>query len=151
MYKAISQFSWAVMRFAHRGLFLFGSPHPKSEADFNQREGITMPAPSSLVRWVLFPARVSMHFLLQANASVNSRSNGLQTVRQWLALTWPTALVRLFCCARLCALAFGVWLDMPNAFNKLMASATGGAVTQALPLNRETVALFGHLADFSAR
>jgi len=102
-----------------------------------------MPAPSSLVSWVLFLLGFSMHFLLQAKASVNSRSNGLQTVRQWVALTWPTALVRLF----LCALAFGVWLDMPNAFNKLMASATGGAVTQALPLNRETVALFGYLAD----
>jgi len=102
-----------------------------------------MSTPSSLVSWVLFLLGFAMHFLLQAKASVNSRSNGLQAVRQWIALTWPTALVRLF----LCALAFGVWLDMPNAFNKLMESATGGAVTQALPFNRETVALFGYLAD----
>lgn len=36
-----------------------------------------------------------------------------------------TAVARLF----LCALAFGVWLDMPNAFNKLVESASGEAVT----------------------
>ena len=84
-----------------------------------------MPAPSSLTSWALFSLGFAMHFLLQAKASVKSQSNGLQTVRQWIALTWPTAVVRLF----LCALAFGVWLDMPNAFNKLVESATGGAVT----------------------
>ena len=102
-----------------------------------------MSAPSTPVSWGLFLLGFAMHFLLQAKASVNSRSNGLQTVRQWIALTLPTTIVRLF----LCALAFGVWMDMPDAFNKLIASATGGAVTQPLPLNRETVALFGYLAD----
>ena len=102
-----------------------------------------MTAPTSFVSWILFLLGFSMHFLLQAKASVNSRSNGLHSVRQWIALTWPTVLIRLF----LCALAFGLWLDMPNAFNKLMASATAGAVTQPLPLNRETVALFGYLSD----
>jgi hypothetical protein len=102
-----------------------------------------MSAHSTPVSWVLFLLGFAMHFLLQAKASVNSRSNGLQTVRQWIALTLPTTVVRLF----LCALAFGVWMDMPDAFNKLIASATGGAVTQPLPLNRETVALFGYLSD----
>ncbi len=102
-----------------------------------------MPVPSSFVSWALFLLGFAMHFLLQAKASVKSQSHGLQTVRQWIALTWPTAIVRLF----LCALAFGVWLDRPNAFNKLMESASGGAVPQPLPLNRETIALFGYLSD----
>jgi len=102
-----------------------------------------MPVPASFISWALFLLGFAMHFLLQAKASVQSRSNGLQTVRQWITLTWPSALVRLF----LCALAFALWLDMPNAFNKLMESATAGAVTQPLPLNRETVALFGYLSD----
>ncbi len=97
----------------------------------------------SLIKWALFLLGFAMHFLLQAKASVRSQSNGLKTVREWMALTWPIALVRLF----LCALAFGLWLDMPDAFNKLLKSATGGAVTQALPLNRETIALFGYVAD----
>jgi hypothetical protein len=115
----------------------------KSKPKLKKRKGIAMSAPSSLVSWVLFLLGFALHFLLQAKASVSSRSNGLRSVREWIALTWPTALVRLF----LCALAFGVWLDMPNVFNKLAASATGGAIVQPLPLNRETIALFGYLSD----
>jgi hypothetical protein len=97
----------------------------------------------SVLRWALFLLGFAMHFLLQAKASVCSQSNGLKTVREWLALTWPTVVVRLF----LCALGFGLWLDMPDAFNKLLKSATGGTVAQVLPLNRETIALFGYVAD----
>ena len=93
--------------------------------------------------WGLFLLGFAMHFLLQAKASVSSQSNGLKTIRQWLALTWPTAAVRLF----LCAIAFGFWLDMPDAFTKLLTSVTGGAVTHPLPLNHETIALFGYVAD----
>ncbi len=98
---------------------------------------------SRLISWALFLLGFAMHFLLQAKASVRSQSNGLKTVREWLALTWPIAVVRLF----LCALAFGLWLDMPDAFSSLLKTATGGAVTQAIPLNHETMALFGYVAD----
>ena len=97
----------------------------------------------NLVSWGLFLLGFAMHFLLQAKASVSSQSNGLKTVREWLALTWPVALVRLF----LCGVAFGLWLDTPEMFNKVLAAATGGAVTHPLPLNRETIALFGYVAD----
>jgi hypothetical protein len=84
-----------------------------------------------------------MHFLLQAKASVKSQSNGLKTIREWLALTWPNAIVRLF----LCAVAFGFWLDTPDAFSKLLTTMTGGVLTHPLPLNHETTALFGYVAD----
>jgi hypothetical protein len=100
-------------------------------------------ATPSLWRWALFLLGFAMHFLLQAKASVRSQSNGLKTVREWLALTWPVAVVRLF----LCALVFGLWLDQLDVFSKLVASATGGAVTKSLPLNREAIALFGYVAD----
>jgi ascorbate-specific PTS system EIIC-type component UlaA len=93
--------------------------------------------------WVLFLLGFAMHFFLQAKASVCSQSNGLKSVREWLALTWPVAVVRLF----LCAMAFGLWLDKPEAFNKLLTAITGGALTDAMPLNRETFALFGYVAD----
>jgi len=81
--------------------------------------------------------------LLQAKASVSSQSNGLKSVREWLALTWPISLVRLF----LCGVGFGLWLSTPEMFNKLLAALTGGAVTHPVPLNRETIALFGYVAD----
>lgn len=84
-----------------------------------------------------------MHFLLQAKASVSSQSNGLKTIGQWLALSWPIAAVRLF----LCAMAFGFWLDTPDAFTKLLTAATGGTLTHPLPFNHETIALFGYVAD----
>ena len=93
--------------------------------------------------WGLFPLGFAMHFLLQAKASVRSQSNGLKTVREWLALTWPITVVRLF----LCGVGFAVWLDMPEAFNHLLNTVTAGALPHALPLNRETVALFGYVAD----
>jgi hypothetical protein len=32
-------------------------------------------------------------------------------------------------------------------FNKMLATLTGGAVTHSVPLNRETIALFGYVAD----
>jgi hypothetical protein len=100
-------------------------------------------AAPSWISWALFLLGFAMHFLLQAKASACSQSNGLKTARQWLALTWPIALVRLF----LCALVFGLWLDKPDAFNKLLTLVTGGTVPQTLPLNRESIALFGYVAD----
>jgi hypothetical protein len=100
-------------------------------------------AAPSWISWALFLLGFAMHFLLQAKASACSQSNGLKTVREWLALTWPVALVRLF----LCALVFGLWLDKPDAFNKLLTLVTGGAVPQVLPLTRESIALFGYVAD----
>ena len=36
---------------------------------------------------------------------------------------------------------------MPDAFNHVLNSATGGTLPHAVPLNRETVALFGYVAD----
>lgn len=95
----------------------------------------------NVTSWGLFLLGFAMHFLLQAKASVSSQSNGLKTVREWLALTWPVSLVRLF----LCGVAFGLWLNTPDLFSKLLASVTG--VTHPLPLNRETIALFGYVAD----
>jgi hypothetical protein len=97
----------------------------------------------NFVSWGLFLLGFVMHFLLQAKASVSSQSNGLKSVREWLALTWPVSLVRLF----LCGVAFGLWLSTPEMFNKLLATLTGGAVTHSVPLNRETIALFGYVAD----
>ena len=93
--------------------------------------------------WYLFLLGFAMHFLLQAKASVKSQSNGLKTIREWLALTWPIAIVRLF----LCAVAFGFWLDTPDAFTKALSTITGGALTHPLPFNHETIALFGYTAD----
>jgi hypothetical protein len=74
---------------------------------------------------------------------VSSQSNGLKSVREWLALTWPISVVRLF----RCGVAYGLWLNTPELFNKLLATLTGGAVTHPVPLNRETIALFGYVAD----
>jgi len=99
--------------------------------------------PENFVSWGLFLLGFVMHFLLQAKASVSSQSNGLKSVREWLALTWPISLVRLF----LCGVGFGLWLSTPEMFNKLLAALTGGAVTHPVPLNRETIALFGYVAD----
>ena len=98
---------------------------------------------ATAVSWALFLLGFAMHFLLQAKASVSSKSNGLKTCREWLALTWPVAVVRLF----LCAVAFGFWLDTPDAFNKILAIATGGAIPHSVPMNHETIALFGYVAD----
>jgi hypothetical protein len=93
--------------------------------------------------WSLFLLGFAMHFLLQAKASVKSQSNGLKTMRQWFLLTWPVAVVRLF----LCAVAFGFWLDTPEAFTRMLAGITGGALTSAVPFNHETIVLFGYTAD----
>jgi len=98
---------------------------------------------SHTTTWGLFLLGFAMHFLLQAKASVSSQSNGLKTIREWLALTWPITVVRLF----LCAVGFGLWLDMPDTFNHLLTTVTGGTLTHALPLNHETIALFGYVAD----
>ena len=76
-----------------------------------------MSVPSTPVSWGLFMLGFAMHFLLQAKASVNSRSNGLQTVRQWIALTWPTAVVRLF----LCALALRYFTAFPASVQAWVA------------------------------
>jgi hypothetical protein len=97
----------------------------------------------SWISWVLFLLGFAMHFLLQAKASACSQSNGWKTAREGLALRWPIARVRLF----LCALVFGLWLDKPDAFNKLLTLVTGGTVPQALPLHRVSIALFGYVAD----
>src|SRR5258706_1808008 len=93
--------------------------------------------PENFVSWGLFLLGFVMHFLLQAKASVSSQSNGLKTVREWLALTWPVALVRLF----LCGVAFGLWLDTPEMVNKVLAAATGGAEAHSLPVNPETTGM----------
>lgn len=98
---------------------------------------------SHTATWALFLLGFAMHFLLQAKASVSSQSNGLKTIREWFALTWPVTVARLF----LCAVGFALWLDMPDAFNHLLNTVTGGALPHALPINRETVALFGYVAD----
>ena len=67
----------------------------------------------------------------------------LPLIHEWLVITWPIALVRLF----LCAIAFGFWLDTPEAFTKALTTITGGTLTHPLPFNRETIALFGYVAD----
>lgn len=94
--------------------------------------------------WCLFLLGFAMHFLLQAKASVKSQSNGLKTIREWLALTWPIAIVRLF----LCAVAFGFWLDTPDAFTKALSTITGSTYASAAVQPRDdcVVRLYGGFA-----
>ncbi len=90
-----------------------------------------------LTFWLMFLAGWSIHALLQARASVTSKSNGLRSTRQWFALTWQIVLARGF----LAVLAMELWCEAPGLFG------TSLGVALAAPMTKATAGIFGYVAD----
>jgi hypothetical protein len=90
-----------------------------------------------LTFWLMFLAGWSIHALLQARASVTSKSNGLHSTRQWFELSWQIVLARGF----LAALAMELWCEAPSLFG------TSLGVALAAPMTNATAGIFGYVAD----
>lgn len=85
--------------------------------------------------WILFAVGWLLHVLLQAKASVNSDSNSLENVRQWLKLSWLILVVRAFAAALLMLL----WHEAPQYFGQVV-----GAV---VPMTKATAGIAGLAVD----
>jgi len=90
-----------------------------------------------LTFWLMFLAGWSIHAMLQARASVASKSNGLHSTREWFVLTWQVVLARGF----LAAIAMELWCEAPALFGNALG------VALAAPMTHATVGIFGYVAD----
>ncbi len=91
---------------------------------------------SRTILWAIFLAGWMLHALLQAKASVSSKSNGLRSIREWFALTWQFVFARWF----LSALALQLWMEAPAVFGATLGIS-------ALPLTKATAGIFGYSVD----
>lgn len=85
--------------------------------------------------WILFTVGWVLHVLLQAKASVNSKSNGLENIRQWLKLSWLVLAVRAFAAVLLMLL----WHEAPQLFGQIAGAA--------IPMTKATAGIAGLAVD----
>lgn len=85
--------------------------------------------------WILFTVGWLLHVLLQAKASVNSKSNSLENVRQWLKLSWLVLIVRAFAAVLLMLL----WHEAPQLFGQIAGAA--------IPMTKATCGIAGLAVD----
>lgn len=85
--------------------------------------------------WILFAVGWVLHMLLQAKASVNSKSNSLENIGQWLKLQWLIIAVRLF----LAVLIMLLWHEAPALFGQIVGAA--------IPMTLATCGLAGFAVD----
>jgi len=77
----------------------------------------------------------AVHLASQAQASVQAKSNGITTMRQWIRLNAPVLYVRVL----LVVASFLIWLETPNLF--------GEALGHGLPMTYGTCLFAGFCVD----